>query len=454
MLIYILMNTFSADTPSDITARFAHIESTYEYRRLESAETIDVRELPVFIRLGQSALHTFAIISATTHLTSSERSSELARGGRGVYLNPDIDTLIVDPATYNINEERGYKAIRDGSFVRLGRSHQDDLPRFDDFSMNVSKDHAVITKSFDGKTITVRDLQSTNGTFIGRPVVYAGETESFEDQPVTTVETKPFVVRSVSFLSRASERHLERNEDSILVDETNNMYAVFDGVGGHEGGDIASKEARNYTSRQAIGAKGFDNLNDAEDYLRDILIGANKNILKRTSEAATTAVITKLHEINGELFASIAHTGDSRAYLLRNGVLKALTADHTPFRREGYTEEAMKQQEVLADTDNMSVLSPEEVAMFNRRNIIGACLGRDNNIIADVQHVAIKQGDAIILTSDGVHDNLKTEEMQDLLNDTNSSERARTLTNAAHNRSRETHVRAKADDISAIVVNI
>jgi len=145
------------------------------------------------------------------------------------------------------------------------------------------------------------------------------------------------------------------------------------------------------------------------------------------------------------------------ATLLRvsNGMLKALTADHTAFREPGHTNTAMSEQEKLANTDGMSVLSEYEIEMFRQRNRIGACLGHDNTVLADIKHFAVKPGDAIILTTDGVHDNLTTNEMQSLLRTTKVGEDpAKALTSAASRRAKEQHFRSKMDDITAIVINI
>ncbi|MFZ1301911.1 MAG: FHA domain-containing protein [Candidatus Microsaccharimonas sp.] len=438
---------------SQTAARFASIEATYDaYREVIDSEVIPVDALPIFVRLGKNTMNTLAIIRPDD-LTVAEQDDSPAVGGEGHALNLNMKTFIIQPDAYNITTGKGYKALRDGESVEVGRSHQSNLPRFADFHQGVSRDHVAITKSQDGKTITVTDLGSSNGTYIATAPERT-EPITKEFPIITSHEQEPIIVNKAVSASLASEKHPNRNEDSQLVDTENNMYGVFDGMGGYAGGEIASAAARDLVASRAPYNDTFDSLNAAETYLNDILFAANYAVLNRINEAATTAVIAKIHELNGQQFASIAHSGDSRAYLLRNGVLKAITVDHTPFRHDGHTQEAIAQQERLSDTDVISVLSIDDQIAFRNRNVIGACLGRDDDVRIDVKHIAVQPGDSIILTSDGVHDNLKTTEMQQLLLHTDPAHYANILTRAANSRAKQSHDRAKMDDITAVVVTI
>ena len=427
-------------------------DSHQEYRRINKKETFSTSELPVFIRLGKGAVNTFAIIDPSTEPDPHEG----ARDNKKISLNPDIKTLLICPTDYDVSRGEGYKGIRDGETIHMGRSDGDQLHRFKRLTDDVSRDHAIITKSPDGKTITVTDLQSMNGTYISKDLNDLENAKTLVEEWGSTVESAAeyFAVRDASGSSLASEKHPDRNEDAFLVDTENNVYAVFDGVGGIEGGDIASTAARKSAAEMARSQQAPTDLESVTTYLRKMLDEASASILDVSLKAATTAVITKVSKFNDELYASVAHSGDSRAYLLSDGVLMALTADHTPFRKPGYTLEAMRQQEVLADTDTISVLSPAEAEMFRRRNVIGASLGRGAEVHADIKHFPVKPGDTLLLTSDGVHDNLTTDEMQSLLANDGSKDLARTLVNAANKRAKEDHFRAKMDDITAVAIVI
>jgi len=436
---------------SDVARRYASIENTYQYHLVDGAEIVSVDDLPVFIRLGKSALNTFVIVNPMTGLTDSETSNE------GRSLNPDIQTLLIDPKTYSLEHNKGYKGLRDGDSITLGRSSQQDLDRFQPLPPSVSRRHGMITKSRDGKSIIIEDLNSTNGLYVGSPSPTEGESETISDESITTSDTAPnleiFTAQSHAS-SVASERHPDRNEDSFINDQSHGLYGVFDGVGGQIGGDVASNAARRFISEHAGEAISLASPYDIDQYLQDTLVRANDHIVRVAPEAATTAVLTKIYTIEGITYASIAHSGDSRAYLLRDGILQTLTTDHTPFRRMFGTSNAVQQQERLATTDSLSILSDDDVHAFERRNVVGAVLGNELGVQTDGTHVVVNQGDRIILTSDGVHDNLTTQEMQTILSTYPGSDYASLLTTAARLRSNQHHMRSKPDDMTAVVVTI
>lgn len=440
------MNMDNAEQPKNVAQRFADIATSRDYRRVEGSETIPVDELPVFVRLGQVALNTLVILNPITDLTERERSGETSS------LNPAIKTYIIDPNVYDFASGKGYKALRKGEDVTFGRMRQDS--RFDGFTNTVSRNHVNISKSPDGKFITVEDLISTNGTYLSTSSS-AQETGTEQYLPPTGGESnKELVVYDAQAASVASERHPDSNEDKFIVDRTNNLYAVFDGVGGISGGEVASEAARSYISERA-GSVTTGNLATVEGQLRLLLADANKSILKLSSEAATTAVVTKVHRVQGELYASVAHVGDSRAYRFReNKYLEVLTTDHTPFRHNGRTGEAALQQERLANTDRLDILSEDDIAAFRHRNIIGASLGGGSEARVDVKHFRVERGDLIVLTSDGIHDNLTTQEMQDVLSGALGFDHANQLIQASVKRSQSSHIRAKKDDMTALVINI
>lgn len=444
------MNKDNLSKSSEMAVRFDSLEKASDFRRIVGSETIDIKRLPVILKLGETAF-SLVILNPQKDLTEDERN------GKRLGVGPNIETLIIDTSRFDPDAGQGLKAVRDGETVELGRSTKIGLERFDLKSNRISRMHVGVTKSPDGETITIEDHNTLNGTYIGMlPSVSAVDeisTEKFTEHRDNSPDMEP-----LKFFSRgssiASERHPDSNEDSLIVDKRNNMYAVFDGLGGHAGGALASESAKRHIEQMVEGVDTFKDLNEAGDFLRLALKGANDNILRISPEAATTAVLAKIHRLNGELYASVAHVGDSRAYLMRDGFLKALTTDHTPYRKYYGTQGAMSQQERLANTDSTTLLSREDTVAFRERNIVSDSLGIDYEVNADVNHYAVRQGDAIILTSDGVHDNLTTLEMQDILANSGSTNYAEHLTRAASERSKQPHMRAKKDDITAVTVDI
>jgi serine/threonine protein phosphatase PrpC len=185
-----------------------------------------------------------------------------------------------------------------------------------------------------------------------------------------------------------------------------------------------------------------------------MLVDANDAINAKSSEAATTAVVAKLHQVGDTLVASIAHVGDSRAYLAHGDALTPLTIDHTPYRGSD-DQESMTQQIRLANTESISTLEGREQWHFKNRNVVGATLGYDKAVTHDITHVTVRPGDKVVLTTDGVHDNLTDREIEKILNDNYVIDHANALTYMSVLRSKDlAHGRRKRDDMTAIVIEI
>ena len=122
----------------------------------------------------------------------------------------------------------------------------------------------------------------------------------------------------------------EHNEDSFLVDETRTLYAVADGMGGHQGGERASKLAVE-TLGAAIGAPAIDERPDALEALREATQAAGSAIFQaaQADEAlrGMGTTLTTLWFQRGSAY--MAHVGDSRAYLYRDGRVQQLSDDHS-----------------------------------------------------------------------------------------------------------------------------
>ena len=172
-----------------------------------------------------------------------------------------------------------------------------------------------------------------------------------------------------------------RNEDSYLLEAP--VYAVADGMGGHIAGDVASATAVSVISAGI----GEEQPRDGAA-LADLVARANEAIWEKArSDPSLRGMGTTctLVMVDGDV-AHIAHVGDSRAYLLRDGSLRQLTEDHTLVERmvrEGR-------------------LSAEEAANHPQRNIITRTLGVDAHVQVDVLEERLTDGDRILITSDGL----------------------------------------------------
>jgi protein phosphatase len=136
-----------------------------------------------------------------------------------------------------------------------------------------------------------------------------------------------------------------RNEDSMLVDESIGVVAVADGLGGHPCGDLASQTAV-ASLRESLAGGPVDDV-DTAGWLTAALLVAHRAVLAEAGDdpdregMATTVVLAAVED--GQ--ATIVHVGDSRAYLLADGELRALTRDHGV---GGYITQALGLDRVVA----------------------------------------------------------------------------------------------------------
>ncbi|MBU4301973.1 MAG: Stp1/IreP family PP2C-type Ser/Thr phosphatase [Actinobacteria bacterium] len=175
----------------------------------------------------------------------------------------------------------------------------------------------------------------------------------------------------------------EMNEDAVL--ETGSLFAVADGMGGHQAGEVASALALS-----AIGQYVEDNLGiiPGEKLVEKAVSGANAAVHQKAVSGARFrdmgTTVTLLYR-EGDT-AYIGHVGDSRAYLLRNGDLRQLTGDHS----------------LVAGLVEEGEITPEEARSHPQRNVILRALGLEPRVEPDVVSVKIKPGDVFLLATDGL----------------------------------------------------
>ncbi|MBE5779097.1 MAG: Stp1/IreP family PP2C-type Ser/Thr phosphatase [Clostridiales bacterium] len=171
------------------------------------------------------------------------------------------------------------------------------------------------------------------------------------------------------------------NQDSLLV--ADKLYGVADGMGGHRGGETASRIA----VESVIAA--LKNKTPGESALRLAVEAANRRIYETAAENESLqgmgTTLTFLWE--GEGKALIAHVGDSRAYRLREGKLEQLTLDHS----------------MVAELLRNNVITPEMAKTHPYRNIITRAVGIDPVVEADVIQTEVKPGDRWLMCSDGLY---------------------------------------------------
>jgi len=237
------------------------------------------------------------------------------------------------------------------------------------------------------------------------------------------------VVRSFGDTNAGRKRR--RNEDSFVCRPP--LFAVADGMGGAQAGEIASSLA---AAAVAGGLNGAEAPQDAEQLVVDLIQEANRAVHDRaTNDASASGMGTTLTVAlaRGDDVVAIGHVGDSRAYLLRDGSLEQLTDDHS----------------LVAELVRRGELSPEEAEVHPQRSVITRALGTDPDVDVDVFSVEARSGDVFLLCSDGLSTMVDSDRIAEIVerNRGNLEAATRALIKAANDGGGE-------DNITAVLFEI
>lgn len=239
-------------------------------------------------------------------------------------------------------------------------------------------------------------------------------------------------IGSVSDTGRARPNNQD-NVGLINFAEGRNLLAmVADGMGGHQGGETASRMAVNTVQREL--SKLLDNRNGFLA-LKKVFQEANKAIFQQARQSpelagmGTTLVAMLL--LNGYVY--YANTGDSRLYLIRNGQWRQLSQDHT----------------VVNELVNRGLLDPEAAKTHPDRHVISRAVGTQAKLRVDVMEspLAVGIGDSFLLCSDGLYDLVEEAEMVGLIDRHPAQQACKLLVDLAN-------ARGGYDNISIIVIKI
>ncbi|MHB8468409.1 MAG: Stp1/IreP family PP2C-type Ser/Thr phosphatase [Gaiellaceae bacterium] len=188
-------------------------------------------------------------------------------------------------------------------------------------------------------------------------------------------------VRAYSAVSDTGRKR-RRNEDAYVVAPP--LFAVADGMGGAQAGEVASKLAAAALEETDPGTIA------GPERLEALIQEANRRVHERsTADPATSGMGTTMTvALVAETKVIIAHVGDSRAYLVRGGKLEQVTEDHS------LVNELLKSGK----------LSPEEAETHPQRSVITRAVGTDPDVDVDSFTVETQEGDVFLLCSDGLTD--------------------------------------------------
>jgi protein phosphatase len=209
------------------------------------------------------------------------------------------------------------------------------------------------------------------------------------------------------------------NEDSFLVDNDLRLYIVSDGVGGRNAGEVASQMGVDVIK---------DHMRNAEDVSAPFIGTKNKDLSETTNRLGSAIRLANqiVHEsakskpnLQGmgatvvavtfkENTMSLAHAGDSRAYLIRNGEISQLTSDHS----------------LVNEQLQKGLINEEEARLSTIKNVITRALGPEADIKVELAEHEFKGGDAILLCSDGLSNLVPDELLLSTMEDADRIERA------------------------------
>ncbi len=190
------------------------------------------------------------------------------------------------------------------------------------------------------------------------------------------------------------------NQDNYFVDEKlGRFFIVADGMGGHAGGQEASRIATEII--QGYLEQHWDSPLASEILLREALEKANRGILEdqqnhpERRDMGTTAVVVIFRDEN----PWCAHVGDSRLYRMGGSGLEQITDDHT------WVGMALKKGEINA----------EQAKFHPWRHVLSQCLGREDLQQIDVQEFEVRSGDRLLICSDGLTEEVDDGQIQEAL---------------------------------------
>ncbi len=180
-------------------------------------------------------------------------------------------------------------------------------------------------------------------------------------------------------------RKRKTNQDSICVDHKNHFYAVADGMGGHNGGDIASQLSVKVMTPYLEQHQDMD----AQNLMKTLIQQINSDILKKAEEKpelhgmGTTVSAIYFH---GQTLV-VGNVGDSRVYLVNNNHIFQMTRDHS------FVQEKL----------NMGIYSRTEAVRDPQKNVLVRSVGFEADINVDIFHYRVCKNDIFMICSDGLH---------------------------------------------------
>ncbi|MDT8435612.1 MAG: Stp1/IreP family PP2C-type Ser/Thr phosphatase [Gemmatimonadota bacterium] len=227
----------------------------------------------------------------------------------------------------------------------------------------------------------------------------------------------------------------DENEDSVFCSAESGVFVVADGMGGHAAGEVASAIASEMIGTRLCALQSDEGLDEVRAFFLGAFRDASSEIVRQAhTDAArmgmgTTATVLVLRPDDHYV---VGHIGDSRAYLLREGILSRITTDHS------WVQEQVSR----------GVISPEQAHRHPQSNIITRALGTDEDPRPDIFVGPMRDGDRYLLSTDGLTDMVDEPRIRKILGavDDPGGAAARMVS--------EANLAGGADNVTALVVHV
>jgi serine/threonine protein phosphatase PrpC len=202
-------------------------------------------------------------------------------------------------------------------------------------------------------------------------------------------------------LNEDAWRIADESELGGLIEERGQLFAVADGMGGHAAGEVASQMAIETLFAEYYG--GDDAPMSPAMRLEQAILTANAQIYEQAGAKASQAGMgtTIVAAVARGEWLTIANVGDSRAYLIRDGAVQQLTHDHS----------------WVAEQVTAGLLTEQQAQNHMYRNVVTRCLGHNPQIEVDTFEHVLEPGDAILLCSDGLSNQVSEDELSRVISE-------------------------------------
>lgn len=225
---------------------------------------------------------------------------------------------------------------------------------------------------------------------------------------------------------------LPLDADAGTLASKGHLYVLADGMGGHQKGEIASAVTIETVNKEyyasVMSLEGSNSADTIIEALTSAIEKANNQVLSATEGGGTTVVAAVLY---GDILVAM-NVGDSRAYLLRENELRQLSKDHSLVQR-------------LVEVGK---ITEEEALTHPRRNVLYQALGQGSDVDIHISSEALRDGDVVILCSDGLWGEVTEPEIKEVL------QKAASPLAAARQLIDSANASGGADNITAIIIQV